>query len=294
MLRYLLVLLFGLVSAASAQTNSGTAAPAAEAPAELVSALVEHLQVVETLTVLKRAMSQPDLFEGVGDDTMQKKVSVAWTTTVNTVLDIEKVAASVRSDIARSFTAGDLEWHRSFYGSELGKRLTKVGQHHLEAADQATESASLLADTLLQAEEIQKELDADPVRTDALKRLVAATGGEQAYLDVILSIADTLKRAATAAAPSGAAGNRFDEMMQAAEQYRPMLQMLVQPMILPAFAKLYEPLATSEIESFAVALETPQGRRMTSGLAQMTGRIVGRLVVEFTAELKRQSETKRD
>ena len=90
--------------------------------------------------------------------------------------------------------------------------------------------------------------------------------------------------------PPGEAAAKVEALIRTAEQYRPMLQVLVQPMILPVLAKLYEPLATRDIDDFAAALETPQGQRMTTGLAQLTGRTLSQLVMDFTTEFVRQSK----
>lgn len=290
MLRSILALVLAFATAAHAQTVSGAPAPP---PPELVTALVEHLHVADTLTAVKRAMLQPHLFDGLGDEKAQNKLSAAWTATVNKTFDTEKILASVRSDIARSFTAEDLEWHRSFYQSELGQRLVKLGQYRIEeakAASSKADTAEWTGGALAQMQEMQEELDADPARSGALKRLVAATGGEDAYIDTMMSIAANLMRAATAAAPPGEAAAKVEALIRTAEQYRPMLQVLVQPMILPVLAKLYEPLATRDIDDFAAALETPQGQRMTTGLAQLTGRTLSQLVMDFTTEFVRQSK----
>lgn len=312
--RLALPVMLALSTPAQAETAPAapTAAVQAEAPAELVSALVEHLRVADMLVGLKQAMLKLNLFDGagdtltamkraglktnpidgvVGDEKAQKKLSAAWVATVNNALDVDKILASIRADIARSFSASDLEWHRNFYRSELGQTLIRLERYRFAEVDLQPDAAQSMADGLLQLEQMQQELDADSARAAALNRLVAATGGEDAYIDAMMSIATGLGEAALAAAPPGEPAAKVEALIRSADQYRPMLSVLVQPMIVPALAKYYEPLATRDIDAFAMAMETPEGKRMTSGLAKLTGRTVVTLVKDFGTELARQSKS---
>jgi hypothetical protein len=198
--------------------------------------------------------------------------------------------AAIRSDIARSFTASDLEWHRNFYRSELGQQLVRLERYRFAEVDPQLDAAQSIAHGLSGMTEVQEELDADPARARALSRLIAATGGEEAYIEALLSIATNLIQTAAAAAPAGEAATQVEALIRVAEQYRPMVSLLVQPMILPAFATLYEPLATRDIDAFAAELETPQGKRMTSGLFKLASRTLTKIVVDFGAEFMRQSQ----
>lgn len=291
MLRLFLVAMLAFATPAKAQI-APAAGPAAEAeaPAELVSALIEHWRVAEMLTAMQRALLQADFFDSIGDANVREATSAAWAATTHKVLDVESMLAAIRSDIARSFTASDLEWHRNFYRSELGQQLVRLERYRFAEVDPQLDAAQSIAHGLSGMTEVQEELDADPARARALSRLIAATGGEEAYIEALLSIATNLIQTAAAAAPAGEAATQVEALIRVAEQYRPMVSLLVQPMILPAFATLYEPLATRDIDAFAAELETPQGKRMTSGLFKLASRTLTKIVVDFGAEFMRQSQ----
>ncbi len=289
MLRFVVALFIAVFSVeARAETPPGTPAPALSAPApELISALMQHIHAADAVASWRRIMEQPQQFPNVGSATMQAKLASSWSSAVTNAFDVDKAVAALRRDAGQSFSPADLAWHKRFHETELGRKIIAAEDASLKRT--ATRTRDLAAE-MAEVAATQKALEADPPRARAMKRLLAAVGGEEAALDMLLAMQLGTAYGVIAATPKSRPRAEPLEILGMVEQSRPALRKLLAATMLPGFARMYEPLSTREIDAYASALETPAGKRVTSGVIKLMGRTVRNTAIGVGEEFARQMQ----
>lgn len=284
-----------LVFCAFAAPQAFAAGPGVEAAgskstetAELYDSFIDSLNIRPSLTSWRHTLTRTISLPSCGDSVRDQRITDAWRRAASKGLSEEAFVQSVRDKLSTAFTADELRALQRLKQSPLGQKVLASERRALEFRHPAPDDAKRQMAEML---EKQKALDGNPGRKQALSRLSAAAGGEDAQLDGLMNIQIGLAMGVVAATPKGQLRPGMDEIVEKIDSLRPMLRSLVSATMLTAVDHLYQQLTTAEIEAYAAQLETDLGRKAIGFIRAAGNEAMRNAMMAVGSEFKKEIDS---
>lgn len=235
-----------------------------DAQRALAGSYLDAIHVDITADAWRKLLLAPTAFPDCGpggDADQQAKMNTAWQRAVERGFDPAAFRGSLVDAFALSFSEQELKDLIALRESPLGRKMSLLEKRISERQRDDAKNLDALA-------QIEKSLRSNPLRKKRFEELMAATGGTEPIVDMMIAASLGTALGTAAATPSGQPRMSVDDITGLVEASRPGLRRIFQPIALYFYADTYSALSTDEVARAKDMMSLPVARKSTAiGLA---------------------------